>query len=50
MGSAAGLQVHRSAVAGVPGTSAQKNASCLWATRDTVGALFPATPGYDAAV
>lgn len=26
---------------------AQKNASCLWATRDTAGGLFPNIPGYD---
>jgi hypothetical protein len=33
---------------GSPGTGDQQNASCLWATQDTAGALFPNTVGYDA--
>jgi len=31
-----------------PSDAAQKTASCVWATRDSGGGLFPSVPGYDA--
>ena len=31
-----------------PSDAAQKTASCVWATRDSGGGLFPSVPGYEA--
>lgn len=43
----AGQEGGKAVCLSTPSKSAQKNAICLWVTRDTAGGLFPNTVGYD---